>query len=41
MVVVSPLANLDITILKVLQVGHRKLTTLGNDLCSCVVFHAL
>ena len=39
--VVGPVADLDITVLEVLQVGDSELSTLRDNLCTSVVLHTL
>ena len=41
MLVVGPVADLDVTILQVLQGGNRELTTLRDNLCTSIVLHTL
>ena len=41
MLIICPLAGLDITVLQVLQVCHSELRTLRDNLCTGIVLHTL
>ena len=41
MFIISPVADLDITILKITQGCHSELAALGDNLCAGVILHAL